>query len=286
MRRKVLTAVRTIALIYGGLLVVMSAFQRQLIYFPDRASQSAMLDLARGADLEPWRDAHDEIVGWRTPAVERGGARNVAVVFHGNAGHALHRTYFVRGFASMPDADDWQIHVFEYPGYGARSGRPSEEAIKQAADEAVRTLSDTASRVFLIGESLGSGIACHLAGRYPEQIAGVLLITPFTSLVDVARHHYPILPVGWLLKERYDNSQALKDYRGPVAFLLAGRDEVIPTRLGRRLHEQYKGLKMLVVQEDRTHNTMEYEQQSSWWRDVAEFLLQAGYHRRPPNQGS
>ena len=273
MGHKLLVVVRTIVLAYVGLLVMMAGCQRQFIYYPHRASESDLLDLARGARLEPWLGPDDEIVGWRTPAPDGNRVKNAIVVFHGNAGYALHRTYFVHGFEAIPDGDAWQVYLFEYPGYGARPGHPSETTIKQAADDAVKQLREGPHRVFLLGESLGSGVATYLAGKYPEDIAGLFLITPFTSLTDVGRHHYPFLPVRLLLRERYDNVRALKDYRGPIAFLLAGRDEVIPTPLGRRLHEAYEGPKKLIVQEDRTHNTLMYQSHAAWWREVAEFLL-------------
>lgn len=276
MGHKVLVVARTIILVYAVLLVMMAGCQRRFIYYPERAPMGDLLDLARGAGLEPWRDHDDELVGWRTPAVDENRIKNTLVVFHGNAGYALHRTYFARGFESIPDARDWQVYIFEYPGYGARPGRPSEGTIKQSAEEAIHLLRKAGLRVFLIGESLGGGVACYLAGKHPGEIAGLFLVTPFTSLVDVGRHHYPILPVGLLLRERYDNSRALKEYRGPVAFLVAGRDEVIPARLGLRLHDEYQGPRKLIVQQDRTHNTLIYQPRAPWWREVAEFLLAGG----------
>jgi uncharacterized protein len=272
MGRRLLPVLRTTVLVYAGLLLVMLALQRHFIYFPGRVAEGDLLERARAQGLEPWRDQDGAIIGWRSPATGGAPARNAVVVFHGNAGHALDRTYFSDGFASLPDADDWQVYLFEYPGYGARGGRPSEGVIKEAAEQAVALLRRDGRRLVLIGESLGGGVASHLAGRQPEAIAGLLLITPFTSLADVGRHHYPILPVRLLLRERYDNTRALQDYRGPVAFLLAGRDEVIPTRLGQRLHDGYAGPRKLIVQPDRTHNTLSYRADADWWQEVAAFL--------------
>ncbi len=273
MKRKLFVAGRTIVLVYAVLLVTMASCQRQLIYHPRRAGEDMLLTIARGERLEPWRDADDRIVGWRTPGSGTNGTENAVVVFHGNAGYALHRTYYAEGFRALPGADAWQVHIFEYPGYGARTGRPSESAIKLAADVAVRPLREKGRRVFLVGESLGSGVACHLAGKHPDDIAGLLLITPFTSLADVGRHHYPVFPVGLLLRERYDNTKALGTYRGPAVFLLAGRDEVIPAKLGRRLHDGYEGPRKLIVQEGRTHNTLNLHPRAEWWSEAAAFLL-------------
>jgi pimeloyl-ACP methyl ester carboxylesterase len=195
------------------------------------------------------------------------------MVLHGNAGYALHRVYYARGFAALDEG--WQVFLFEYPGYGARDGSPSEEAIKRAALAALQRLldEDDARPVYLVGESLGSGVAAYLAAEYSAQVAGLLLVTPFTSLVDVAAHHYPVLPVRLFLRERYDNREALARYGGPVAFLLAGRDEIVPTRLGRELYDRYRGPKWLRVDENAGHNSLDFRPGASWWRELSSFLL-------------
>ena len=195
-----------------------AGLQRQLIYYPQVESEERLLTVADGVGLVEWRDEADRLIGWR-PKDSTDAARRV-VVFHGNAGYALHRDYYVAGF--LAQAPDWAVFLFEYPGYGARPGKPSESVIKAAATEAVESLLGSDHRpLFLVGESLGAGVASYLASRFPQQIDGMLLVTPFTSLVDVAAHHYRFLPVRALLSERYDATRALRQYRGPVAFLLA-----------------------------------------------------------------
>ena len=117
--------------------------------------------------------------------------------------------------------------------------------------------------------------ASYLAANYPEQVAGLLLVTPFTSLVDVAAHHYAFLPVRALLSERYDSLEALSHYRGPAAFLLAGSDEVVPTELGQQLYDSYPGPKRLWVAEGAGHNTLPLQVGAPWWSEVSSFLLSA-----------
>ncbi len=275
MRRPVIVVLRVILLVYAGMLIMLAGCQRQFIYYPSRASEQGLLDIARGVNMEPWRDPDDRIIGWRTSS-DDDETGNVMVVFHGNAGYALHRTYFSEGFKSISRSDKWDVYIFEYPGYGARPGRPSEKAIKEAAVSAVHGLTEKGHDVYLIGESLGGGVACYLAGKKPDDIKGLFLITPFTSLVDVGRHHYPFFPVGLLLRERYDNLDALENYGGPVAFMLAERDEIIPASLGMRLYEEYDGPKKLHVQEGRTHNTLMFPPGAEWWDDISAFLLESG----------
>lgn len=129
--------------------------------------------------------------------------------------------------------------------------------------------------MFLLGESLGSGVACALAGQHPDQIAGLLLITPFTAMADVAAVHYPFLPVGLFLRDRFDSARALTRYRGPVVVVTAGADAVVPARLGRALLQNYSGPSRLFEQSGMTHNTLNLEPDASWWHEALVFLWNA-----------
>lgn len=253
-----------------GTMGILTALQRQIIYFPTIAGEQALLQEAARLELQPWRDEGGELIGWHTQNAGSGLRR--LVVFHGNAGLALNRNYYVHGFRSLEQ--HWEVYLFEYPGYGARPGTPSEEAIKAAAERAMRLLLAQDSRpLYLLGESLGSGVASYLAAAFPDEVAGLLLVTPFSSLVDVAAHHYWFLPVGMLLDERYDSMASLSRYSGPVAFLLAGDDEVVPKELGRRLHDHYQGPRWLREIPGAGHNTLPMYPGEAWWREVADFLL-------------
>jgi hypothetical protein len=252
-----------------GALLMLTALQRQLIYFPGRADADELAELASRLGQQVWHDDTGSPIGWRSLAPSK--ARNRMLVFHGNAGYALDRQYFVAGLQALQE--QWDVFLFEYPGYGARPGTPSEESFKAAAVDALKALLAADSRpVFITGESLGSGVASHLAATFPKQVAGLLLVTPFSSLMDVAAHHYPILPVRLLLSERYDSREALSHYAGPVAFLLAGRDEVVPIELGQQLYDSYAGPKWLRVEAHAGHNTLPYHPGAPWWQEASTFL--------------
>jgi uncharacterized protein len=268
-------AVFRITVLVGGiylfLLAILGVFQRKLIYLPARAGEDALIDQADRVGLLPWRDSDGALIGWRTAAR----AANRVVVFHGNAGHALHRRFYVAGLQSIPDgAGIWEVYLFEYPGYGSREGTPGREAFLQAGQRAIEELLADNRPLYLCGESIGSGVACALAAENPDHIAGLFLVTPFTTLADVAAHHMPIFPVRWLLRERYDNSTALQRYAGPIAVLLAGRDEVIPHEQGERLFRGYRGPKKLWVHENATHNTLDLSPENRWWQEASFFLLE------------
>lgn len=275
----ILKVLGILVLVYAGLSLLLIGCQRKMVYYPSHESEERLLQGAQAKKISAWRNANGELIGWKASVPRNASGGNAVVVFHGNAGYALHRDYIINGFLSLDDQQSWTIHVFEYPGYGARKGQPSEKHIKSAAGEAVASLfNDNYDQLFLVGESIGTGVATHLAEKFSERIKGVLLITPFTSLVDVGKTHYPIFPIGLLLKERYDNLESLKGYGGPVAFLIAGADEIVTASLGHKLYEAYAGPKKLWVQEGRRHNTLNYDPRASWWQEVVSFL-ENGHHQ-------
>lgn len=254
---------------------MLSLLQRHLIYFPIKGREDELLREARRGGMRPWRDRSEQLIGWRSSSGDAVVVpENRLVAFHGNAGYALHRSYYVSVFQSMPQgAATWEIFLFEYPGYGARPGSPSEAKIMTAARAAIEELlRDDPRPVYLLGESLGSSFAARLAAEYPGKISGLLLVTPFTCMADVAASHYRFLPVRLMLSERLEVGQYLKSYPGPVAFLLAGRDEVIPPRLGSSLYESYQGRKRLWEQSGAGHNTLDLSAGAPWWEEVAGFL--------------
>lgn len=268
---------RIVLLVYVGLLVLVAGCQRRMIYFPAKSSEAVLRERAAETGWAAWETADGELIGWKDLNVTTAAQpANRLVVFHGNAGFAQHRTYYRDGFGGVAGGL-WEVYVFEYPGYGARPGSPGEQAFLAAGREALEALWEADGRpVFLLGESLGSGLACRLAGEYPDRVAGLILTTPFTSLVDVAARHYPFFPVRFLLRDRYDNVEALKSYRGPMAMLLAGQDEIIPAEIGQRLFDAHAGPKRLWVQETATHNTLDYGTDTGWWEEVTEFLIRHG----------
>jgi len=271
--RKGLWRKLTVVIFALGVFIMLTALQRQLIYFPSKAQADVLSELASRMGLQAWRDNAGEAIGWKSPGDPN--ARYRMLVFHGNAGYALDRDYFVTGLRAQ--GNQWDVFLFEYPGYGAREGTPSEVNFKATATQALKALLAVDSRpVFITGESLGSGVASFLASSFPNEVAGLLLVTPFSSLADVAAHHYPFLPVRTLLSERYDSREALSHYGGPVAFLLAGRDEVVTSELGRQLYDSYGGPKWLHVEAHAGHNTLPYNPGAPWWGEVSTFLTSAG----------
>lgn len=262
-----------IALVYVVILLLYTLFQRNLIYYPQTASETSLVAQAKAYGLEPWRNSSGDLIGWigRSEFDTSQPTRRV-LVFHGNAGNAVVRDYFVSLFNQ--GEFNWQVYLLEYPGYGARSGRPSEKAFVTAALEGFDLLqTDNEGPIFLLGESLGSGIATQLAAERSDHVAGLLLITPFTRLADVGRHHFPWLPINTLLRDRYDSKAALHHYHGPVAIVTAEHDTIVPAKFGRELYEHYAGPKIYIQLEGRGHNNIGYHPRDPIWSEVVHFLV-------------
>lgn len=254
-------------------LTMLAACQGTILYHPAQESEEALLRSARSRGLEPWPEAGENRLAWRAAAVSS--PENRIVVFHGNAGHALHRDYYARGFEAVDGGATWEVFLFEYPGYGSRPGDPDEQTLVAAGIEMVQHLieSDPDRPVHLLGESLGSGVASQVAAAFPQDVSGVILVTPFTSIVDVGAASFPRFLVRAVLRDRYDNESALAGYPGRVGVLIAGEDSVVPAALGHTLYEGLTQAKRLWVQESAGHNSLDFSPHRSWWKELTEFLL-------------
>ncbi|MDD2761605.1 MAG: alpha/beta hydrolase [Methylomonas sp.] len=253
--------------IYLSLLLTVFLLQRKMLYFPVRFSEAQQARLADAAYLKAWPSENDPrgLIG----KTEIKNARGTILVFHGNAGAAVHRGYFVEGLQNL----GYRVVLAEYPGYGARLGAPSETRLIEdgiaSAELAVREFGEP---LFLCGESLGTGIVAGIVDSGKLRPKGVLLITPFDTLTKVAHHHYWFLLARWLLQDRYDNVSRLKNYRGTVAMLVAADDEIIPNERSFALYDQLQGRKKRWVFENAGHNSLPLDANQAWWHEVMLFL--------------
>lgn len=214
---KVLGAVLIIGLIaVGGLWT----FQRRLIYFPTGAPNAApagwnevMLTTSDGLTLTAWLVRAE-------PAQDRD---VVVIVFPGNSGNRGDRTVLGEGLAIR----GYTTLLVDYRGYGGNPGSPSETGLARDARAALAFVESIAPRgVAYVGESLGSGVAVELATEHLP--AALVLRSPFTSLVDVGRHHYGFLPVGSFLKDRYPSLERAGLLDVPALVIAGTSDSVVP----------------------------------------------------------
>jgi uncharacterized protein len=239
----------------AGLLLAVWLGQRRLIYLPDGEARSPGRTGLTDARTVSIATADGLTLGaWWVPA--RTPARHVTViVFNGNAGNRSDRAPIAR---ALSDAG-FSVVLWDYRGYGGNPGSPSERGLAidaVAVHDYVRSQSDARTDpVIYLGESLGCGVAVALADeRAPSAL---ILRSPFTSLVDVAAHHYWFLPVRWLIWDRFDSFNRRARVTCPTAFIAGDRDSVVPFPLTRRLFDAWPGPKRLIVVPGADHNDAE-----------------------------
>jgi pimeloyl-ACP methyl ester carboxylesterase len=231
------------------------ATQRSQIYFPTPESESAV---AQALWIE---SAGERLKVW---AVERPGPRAL-VYFGGNADDvAGHIETFVAAFP------EHSLYLVNYRGYGGSSGRPSETGLVKDAIAVFDHVKLHHTDVSVMGRSLGSGVAVQLAAVRP--VSRLVLVTPFDSLVNVAKEYFRWLPVGWLLKDRYESASRAREVKAPVLIVIAGEDEIIPERRSRALTAAFAPVQVVVVP-GVGHNTLDLLPQ--YLDSVARFLALA-----------
>jgi uncharacterized protein len=242
-----------------------ASFQRRLIYYPQHLTAAQVNESAGAAGLERWNDASGQPIGMKRLS-SRQPADGQVLIAYGNGSWTVGCAHYVN---DIQDLAAFDVFILEYPGYADRAGSPSQKNIFHAADIALQSL-DTNKLVYLIGESLGSGVAAYLAGTHPDKITGIILLSPYNRLTSVAQDHMPLLPVWLMLVDRFPSEDYLRNYHGPVGIMVDGRDEVVPEKFGLRLYDSYAGPKRLWRFPDGNHISI-MEPPEKFWGEILEF---------------
>lgn len=237
--------------------------QEGLIFFPQPLSadptgpavQALEIAAADGTRLRGWI------------RVAGGVSERPALIYFGGNAEEVSWTMIERRWPQ-----DWNIVAFNYRGYGASEGKPGEAALVAdalAIHEAVTQRADVdRSRIVAFGRSLGTGVAVRLAAQ--RSLAGVVLASPYASLVALAREHYRFLPAAWLLRHRFDGESLAPGITVPMLALVAEFDRIVPASTSRALYEAWGGAKSWVVVPRTDHNTLSIPE--TFWTPVRQFL--------------
>lgn len=266
---------------YCAMLVFVYLTQEKILYFPGAYPLSAAVTRAKELQFRIWPENAPDYHGFVQAEIPRT-PKGVILLFHGNAGTALDRFFYAKELSHL----GYRLILFEYPGYGARAGELGEASFVSAAADAARAaLEQFGGPLVLFGESLGCGVASAVAGSGNIPVAGVVLITPWDTLPDMAQTVYWYFPAKWLTKDKYDNVRNLNQFSGPVAVALAEHDEIIPPERGRRLYELLSGRKKLWLLPGAGHNTWPAAVDPSWWKEVLDFVTaEQGRGDGPPRK--
>lgn len=224
-------------------MAVLKNLQRSLTYFPTSGPVRSARSYAPGArDVVLHTDDGLRLNAWWFPAAPGspasapagpGAARGRTVLFTpGNGGNREGRVPLFRALAQRGFA----VLGIDYRGYGDNPGTPSEAGLAadaRAAADWLRAEGVDPGRTLYLGESLGTGVAARLATTHTP--AGMLLRSPFPTLLDVARHLYPRLPVQRVIQDRYPTLDYLAAAPVPVTVLRGGADGIVPSELSARV---------------------------------------------------
>lgn len=221
---------------YALLLALMFVFQDHLLFQP--AQTLPRTPNALSLPYESVRfdtDDGEAVHGWWIPADRTRFVRGTLLFFHGNAGNIAGRLENARQFHQM----GLNVLVFDYRGYGRSTGSPSEEGLYRDAEAAWTWLTDTRgvdpSEVVLFARSMGGGPASWLAVRTDP--GAVILESVFTSVPDIASHHYPFVPVRWLARTQFNVLDRVGRIQAPLLVIHSRADRIVPFDHGQRLYE-------------------------------------------------
>jgi fermentation-respiration switch protein FrsA (DUF1100 family) len=248
-------------------------FQRRLIYLPSAGRvPPARAVLHAGEDVA--FDTADglRLGGWFVPAAA-GHSRATVLVLGGNAGNRVARA----PLATELSRAGLSVLLVDWRGYGGNPGHPSERGLvadARAARAYLATRSDVdPARLVYFGESLGAAVAVQLTVQQPP--LALVLRSPFVSLADMGRIHYPFLPVRWLLKDRYASIEQVGGLRCPVLVLAGAADGIVPWEQSRRLAEAIPEPKRFVLIPGADHNSLELLAGQRMIDEVVRFVADA-----------
>jgi fermentation-respiration switch protein FrsA (DUF1100 family) len=157
------------------------------------------------------------------------------IFFHGNAGNLSNRNYKLNELSKF----DVNFLIVAYRGFSGNQGKPDEQGLYEDARSALDWLKIKGVKeknLILYGESLGTAIAIETAQN--KNLAGIILESPFTSMVELAQKYYPALPVKYLLKDKYETIIKLPNISSPLLILHGRLDAIVPFAMGKKLFEQ------------------------------------------------
>jgi pimeloyl-ACP methyl ester carboxylesterase len=255
-----LTLVKIALVIAIGFPLLMYLAQDSLIFYPRKLAEGERVALAKrpaveslfihaadGTRLHAWHAKGDPLI----------------LYFGGNAEEV---SWMLDHVARRAPGIGWLL--VDYRGYGSSAGSPSQDALVRDALQWYDHIAKNHKAVYLFGRSLGSGVAVQLAAQRP--VAGVILVAPFDSLVEVGKHYYPFLPVKWMLKHPFDSAALAPKITAPLLCIVATADEIIPAVRSRRLFDAWGGPKHWVGLEGAGHNST--DNAANYWTSIVTFL--------------
>ena len=231
-KRKILQIFLLLLFSYSILIVFLYFYQRNLLYHPNENNCSGDNLTVKVEIVKILTSDNLTLNGW----FHKKNLKDFKTIiyFHGNAGRLDNRIHKLNHFNDM----DINFLIIAWRGFSGNKGRPTENGLYIDGKSAVNWVMKQGVKeenIVLYGESLGTGVALEIAQN--KNFAGVILETPFTSMVDAARKFYPYIPVSFLLKDRYENEKKVINTNIPIMVMHGEKDTIVPFSMGKRIFE-------------------------------------------------
>jgi fermentation-respiration switch protein FrsA (DUF1100 family) len=227
-------------------------FQRNLLYHPsvngyqeDKINfdyKEIFIQNKEGIKLKAWLHEKDLI------------NKKTIIFFHGNAGNLRNRNYKLNELSKF----DINFLIVAYRGFSGNKGKPTEQGLYEDARSTLDWLKIKGIKeknIILYGESLGAAVAIE-----NKDLAGIILESPFTSMVELAQKYYPFLPVKFLLKDKYETVKKLPNINSPLLVLHGRLDTIVPFAMGVELFKKANMPKFKYFIDNDNH-MMRYDQE-------------------------
>jgi len=211
-------------------------FQPKFIYYPtkDMAATPDTIGLSY-EEVTLTTSDNVNISGWYLPHPQ---AHSTMLFLHGNGGNISHRLEKLMIFYEL----GLTVMIIDYRGYGMSSGKPSEQGTYLDAEAAWKYLTKDKSippnDIIVYGESLGAAVAIRTASQ--KQVGALIIESGFTSIVDMAKHYYPYLPVSLLTRIKYPSLDRIADINAPLLVIHSKEDQIVPYTHGQSLYQLAK----------------------------------------------
>ena len=221
-----------IFVIYFSILVLLFIFQRNLMYHPEENNYFGDKLKVEIEKVKIKTSDNINLVGWFHKKDLK--KFKTIVYFHGNAGKLENRIHKLNHFKDM----DVNFLIIAWRGFSGNDGKPSEEGLYEDGNSAIMWLKNlglSEEDIIIYGESLGTGVATEIVQH--NNFAGLILETPFTSMVEAAKNFYPYIPVNFILKDKYRNDIKIKNINIPILIMHGEADQIVPFWMGKKIYE-------------------------------------------------
>jgi uncharacterized protein len=217
---------------YLLVLVILYFFQRNLLYHPSENNYFGDKLTVSIDKIKIKSKDNIELMGW----YHKKDSKNYKTILflHGNAGSLENRIHKINHFQNMKI----NFLIIAWRGFSGNKGNPTEKGLYEDAESAINWLKNKGIRtkdIIIYGESLGTGIATEIAQN--NNFAGVILESPFTSMIDAAKNKYPFFPIRFLLKDKYESDKKIKNIKSPLLIMHGESDKIVPFWMGKKMYD-------------------------------------------------